>query len=867
MEQRTPKVLVVGTTSDYIDWLRRASPKRCLFLTAPEVRRQALESAPEKGEELVADLSRPDEALRLLLEYLEKHSLQIEGVACFDCESLEVASSVAQAMGLSYPSASAVRNCRDKDRCKSLWAKAGLVTPRTQRIRSAREGVDFFQIIDGKVVLKPIMGTGSELVFSAATPREVEWRYRLIERGLARRQDDRRQARQSRRGDIVIEEYIDAPEYSCDFSIDGDRIEVIRLARKILSRDGLLGTAMGYLVPGRLPDCVGQASLEEILRLSARALGIERAICMVDFWVRDGEPVLSELAPRPGGDCIPPLLRLVYGLDIISTCVEFAAGSAHAVLSTGAVSGDTGAPKPPALISMPLRSPVGGRVAAMDTTGLKADPRVRETALKRQVGHRVLMPPRDYDSWVLGHVIFSPLPDRDVAGQCDELLALFKVEMEKTKEETLKTYTDRIGPLLRQPPPALPREELLAYIQPFLQERDRYLAPLADHEPPLYLLDYRALNHRADELKEAFTAALPWVGFFYAMKSNNHPLVTGALVARGFGIDVSSGEELAQGLKHEAAEILFSGPGKREAELRLAAAHSDRVTVLLDSFTELDRLERVAAEARSPLRAGIRLTSNPEGLWRKFGIPPDSLERFWRKTLSCQWVRLCGLQFHTSWNLDPRAQVSFIESLGRLLEGCPAELRQAIEFMDIGGGYWPAQGELLQYAGTPLGAVEKALGMAGACHDAHHRLPAAPIQVFAEEIGRAVQGAFSQLPRCRILLEPGRWLCHDAMHLLMTVIDRKAPDLVITDLGTNAIGWERFESDYFPLLNLSRPAATERPCLVLGSLCTPHDVWGYGYFGEELDIGDVILIPSQGAYTYSLRQHFIKPLPPVIALS
>jgi hypothetical protein len=54
--------------------------------------------------------------------------------------------------------------------------------------------------------------------------------------------------------------------------------------------------------------------------------------------------------------------------------------------------------------------------------------------------------------------------------------------------------------------------------------------------------------------------------------------------------------------------------------------------------------------------------------------------------------------------------------------------------------------------------------------------------------------------------------------------------------------------------------------MILGSLCTPHDVWGYGYFGDGIEPGDVLLVPSQGAYTYSLRQLFIKPLAKVAPL-
>jgi diaminopimelate decarboxylase len=104
------------------------------------------------------------------------------------------------------------------------------------------------------------------------------------------------------------------------------------------------------------------------------------------------------------------------------------------------------------------------------------------------------------------------------------------------------------------------------------------------------------------------------------------------------------------------------------------------------------------------------------------------------------------------------------------------------------------------------------------------------------------------------------------MQFLFTVIDKKDRDLVITDAGTNVIGWERFEVDYFPILNLSRSDLIERPCQVLGSLCTPHDVWGYSYFGRNIQPGDLLMIPCQGAYTYSLGQRFIKSLPKVVRI-
>jgi diaminopimelate decarboxylase len=149
----------------------------------------------------------------------------------------------------------------------------------------------------------------------------------------------------------------------------------------------------------------------------------------------------------------------------------------------------------------------------------------------------------------------------------------------------------------------------------------------------------------------------------------------------------------------------------------------------------------------------------------------------------------------------------------------------------------------------------------------HYYLPGTAIEQFGEALGQAVQQHLVGLADLTVCLEPGRWLCHDGMHLLMTVVDCKDTDLAITDAGTNAVGWEKFETDYVPVINLSRPALVEQVCEIHGCLCTPHDLWGHAFWGEALHPGDVLLIPSLGAYTYSLRQDFIKALPKVTVVA
>lgn len=418
--------------------------------------------------------------------------------------------------------------------------------------------------------------------------------------------------------------------------------------------------------------------------------------------------------------------------------------------------------------------------------------------------------------------------------------------------------------LLDSRSPRLDHVILRSFVSKYFERGKGFLERIPENFLPVYVFDHEALLSRAREFMTAFSGVLNPVSFYYAVKSNNYPGVSKALLDCGFGLDVSSGLELKMALELGAKDMVLSGPGKTDEELSLAVTHSDRVVVLVDSFGELARLEKTALAADRMVSVGVRLTTQPEGLWRKFGISLESLPVFLEKVATASHLKMCGLQFHTSWNMGPESQTAFIGRLGGMLQSIQPALRDQIEFLDIGGGYWPEQGEWLQPAGVAKGQLRNLLGKPSGPWDAHYCFDAAPIGVFARAISVAVTKHLRSVMPVRICLEPGRWVCNDAMHLLIRVVDKKDSDLVITDGGTNAVGWERFENDYFPVLNLTRPGLTERPCHVLGSLCTPHDVWGYSYWGQGIEAGDILMIPIQGAYTYSLRQHFIKPLPEVL---
>ncbi len=431
----------------------------------------------------------------------------------------------------------------------------------------------------------------------------------------------------------------------------------------------------------------------------------------------------------------------------------------------------------------------------------------------------------------------------------------------------MSKLTQALYKLLHARYPKMEDEVIKTFVSSYLEYRYDFIQLYINHGSPLYVLDENRLRSNIRRFKGIFSRYLDQINIFFAMKSNNLMDISKIVVEEGMGLDVSSGRELEQALQVGANMIFFSGPGKTDEELKLAVESSDRVVILLDSFGELTRLNAIAKSYRRVIRVGVRLSTGPDGLWSRFGIPLSRLNEFFEHIQGLKFIKFEGLQFHNSWNLTSDAHVKSICSLGEVLKNFPPSWLRTIKFLDMGGGFWPEQGEWLCLGGTPLGRLKNILYPDQVPSMSHFCLKSLSLDGFAMHISDAICRYLpDSLRDCIICFEPGRWLCHEVMHLLLKVVDIKEHNIAITDAGTNAIGWERFEQDYFPVINLTHPSTTEHRYNIFGSLCTPHDVWGYSYHGKDICVGDLLLIPDQGAYTYSLRQEFIKPLPKVVKL-
>lgn len=407
-------------------------------------------------------------------------------------------------------------------------------------------------------------------------------------------------------------------------------------------------------------------------------------------------------------------------------------------------------------------------------------------------------------------------------------------------------------------------------VESFLKRRADFLSIAEQIQGPCYILDQRELHHALSSYREAFARHLPGSRHFYAMKVNHQEDLLKECIKAGFGVDVSSGRELEIALQQGATHIVFSGPGKQIDELRLALRETQRVIVNIDSFRELEKLGTLLDDSPESLRAGVRVYTSLHGTWSKFGIALSQLREFWQKAAAYPKLRLCGIQMHISWNADAQPYCGMLRELANYLasEFTP-EMRREIEFIDIGGGFRPYLSEGYYHWKTPAGAIIKAVDSAFGEYTefTYYLTSAIPIEQYAAEIAACIRQELDPLVRCEYYTEPGRIICNNAMHIMLRVLDKKTPDSAILDGGINMLGWERFEHDYFPVINLTHPSAeNEIRFRLYGPLCMPQDMWGYYIYAHTVEEGDLILVPYQGALTFSLAQSFIKPIPPVVVM-
>jgi len=359
---------------------------------------------------------------------------------------------------------------------------------------------------------------------------------------------------------------------------------------------------------------------------------------------------------------------------------------------------------------------------------------------------------------------------------------------------------------------------------------------------PVYVVVEDDLRARAREFLDAISTRHADSDILFASKAFSCSAVYRTLAQEGLACDVASGGELALALNagFDPRRIYLHGNAKSAAELREALA-AGVGHIVLDSFDDLERLERIAAERHRRQEVLIRVTPGVAGDTHqaistgqadsKFGFSISAASEAIERLADAEHLELVGLHAHIGsqlLELEPfRAAVRTIAALGEF------------PVYNLGGG---------------LGAAYTVAQHPPRIDDYVDAI----VTTLHEELG----------PDKRLLLEPGRALVANSTVTLYTIetVKRNISTWVAVDGGMSDNLRPMLYGSPYEALIADRPlAAGTVRCHLAGKHCESGDVIVRDLMLADPAPGDIVATPATGAYGYSLANNYNGvPRPPVV---
>jgi diaminopimelate decarboxylase len=357
----------------------------------------------------------------------------------------------------------------------------------------------------------------------------------------------------------------------------------------------------------------------------------------------------------------------------------------------------------------------------------------------------------------------------------------------------------------------------------------------AEFGTPAYVYAEDDMRARARAYVEAFRARTDRFEVIYASKAFPCVAAFRLMAEEGLSVDVASGGELHLALAggHDPARIYMHGNNKTEAEL-IYALERGVGTIVVDSFDEIERLERLASGRSQPVM--VRVTPGIEPSTHayiqtgqedsKFGfgvaLVPDAVERCRQAGLDVR-----GLHAHIG------SQIFDLEAYETLAE------------------------VLTEMGDYPLVNLGGGLGIA---YTADQHPPS--IEDYVDALLRHVPDGVT------VLCEPGRSLVGNAGVTIYTVGTVKEIPGVRTYVDVDG----GMSDNLRPMLYGARYEAEIADrfgggtlCTVAGMHCESGDVLVRDVLLDEPRPGDLLVTPATGAYGHAMANNYnAVPRPPVV---
>ena len=394
---------------------------------------------------------------------------------------------------------------------------------------------------------------------------------------------------------------------------------------------------------------------------------------------------------------------------------------------------------------------------------------------------------------------------------------------------------------------------------------------LNKYDSPLFLLSEKKLRSKYNEFKDAFTEEGIETIIGYSYKTNYLPALCSILKQEGAWAEVVANMEykLARSLNIPGSKIIFNGCHKTETELNKAV--SEDALINIDSFNELELLDRVAGSLGKKARTGIRINFVMGNMpWTKFGFNYESgeakeaLEKISKK----KNIKFEAIHNHSgTFNVDPKMYSKSTRIIIELAEYAK-KLGLNTKIIDVGGGF-PSSNKLKPQYDIPGGS----------------KYNENTLQQFSSAIMNHLKKAKHLFNKGKpiLILEPGRAIVDEAMQLISKVVSKKKDangnDSIVMDAGVNILPtayWYDFEPKLANKLNGSNNNLNGKtkkngsnyngPVKMYGPLCMQIDSINESVNLPSVELGDVIVFSNVGAYNLTQSMQFIQTRPAVVLL-
>ena len=364
---------------------------------------------------------------------------------------------------------------------------------------------------------------------------------------------------------------------------------------------------------------------------------------------------------------------------------------------------------------------------------------------------------------------------------------------------------------------------------------------------PLWVVDENDLRSRC----RAYRSAFEGIDVYYASKAWCNVGLVQITVEEGLGVTVASGGELytARLAGTPMERVAFHGNNKSVEELRMAAELGVG-RLVVDSFDELERADRIGRETGRRFRCWLRVTPGIDAHTHTYVKTGHDDTKF---------------GFTLSLGLADAAVEAALELEGIELVGAHAHVGSQIFGTDALVANAEVMLELLaswrERFGVVLGELNLGGGMAiPYTHEDH------PVDV--DRYGAAIRTTVDQTcarldyPRPRIAVEPGRALVGPSTVTLYRVgTVKRLPGLrtyVSVDGGmSDNIRPALYEAHHEVILANREGGEDLEPFTIVGKHCESGDlVRERVTLPADLGVGDLVAVAATGAYTESMASNY-----------